>query len=55
MKSVYSTTLSNYLVSYIKFRKNMMKEHSKLGDKIGEIEVKEDSLEKWNYPIKSLL
>ncbi len=54
-EKIYSSELAKYLSSYIRFRKEMMKTHSKKGDNIGEIEVKDDSLKEWHYPFKSLI
>jgi len=55
LKDIYSEELSDYLTSYSDFRKSMMKEHAEKDDRIGALEVKEDSLKKWDYPIKSLI
>jgi hypothetical protein len=50
-----SNVLSNYLLEYVEYRKSLMKEHSKMGDCIGKIDLKEDNILNFKSNIKSLV
>lgn len=51
----YSGELSNYLLSYINYRKQLMLDHSKKGDNIGDLDITHDNLNSWKYHLKSLI
>ena len=57
LTDIYSDShvLSSYLTQYVDYRKMLMDKHSANGDNIGETDVKEDSIEGFNHPVKSLV
>jgi hypothetical protein len=56
IKSVYSEELSNYLISYMNYRKELMIYNLKKGDHSGTLDIANDTdFSKWNYPFKSLI
>lgn len=56
LTSVYNDSLlSKYLIAYVDYRKELMLQYETEGDSIGELDVENDNINKFNFKFKSLI